>query len=86
MSAAVKVIAASDLALSPQNPVLSGSGDTIQFQATGGTGPYTFRSSKPEEGAIDPLTGFYEQLSFKNVTVTVTDSLGATDQAQVKVK
>jgi hypothetical protein len=88
VSARVTVISVSTLSLSPQNPILSGIGDTIQFQAKGGTGPgtYTFTSSKPNQGRIDPVTGFYEQLGLKNVTVTVTDGSGAKEDAIVKVK
>jgi hypothetical protein len=76
------------LSLYPQNPTVPGIGSTLQFQGTGGTGPgtYTFSSTKPQEGRIDPQTGFYKQVGVKNVQVIVTDASGATASTVVKVK
>jgi hypothetical protein len=87
-SATVTVIPVSTLSLKPQSPTVSAIGDTIQFEASGGTGPgtYTFTSGKPEQGSIDALTGYYVQLGVKNVTVTVTDAAGATANTVVKFK
>jgi hypothetical protein len=80
--------AATPLSLYPQNPTVPGAGSTLQFQASGGTGPgtYTFTSGKPEEGRIDLVTGFYEQIGIKNVKVIVTDASGATASTVVRVK
>jgi hypothetical protein len=90
VSATVIVIdpAATSLSLYPQNPTVPGTGSTLQFRAAGGTGPgtYTFTSGKPEEGRIDPVTGFYEQIGVKNVRVIVTDASGATAKTIVRVK
>ena len=88
VGATVIVIAASSLKLSPESPTVSAIGDTIQFEASGGTGldTYTFSSGKPDQGSIDPSTGYYVQLGVKNVVVTVHDASGATANTIVKFK
>jgi hypothetical protein len=88
LDATVSVIAVPALQLSPQSPTVSAIGDTIQFEASGGTGQgtFTFSSGKPDQGSIDPLTGYYVQLGTKNVVVTVTDANGATANTVVKFK
>jgi hypothetical protein len=88
VGATVNVIAASSLKLSPESPTVSAIGDTIQFEASGGTGPgtYTFSSGKPDQGRIDAATGYYVQLGVKNVVVTVQDASGAAANTIVKFK
>lgn len=88
VEATVIVIAASSLKLSPESPTVSAIGDTVQFEASGGTGSgtYIFSSGKPDQGRIDPSTGYYVQLGVKNVVVTVQDASGAAANTIVKFK
>jgi hypothetical protein len=87
VSAPVIVIPVSTLSLSPRNPILKRVGDTIQFVASGGTGPgtYIFSSSRPNHGEIDAATGYYLQRKKRNVKVTVRDASGAKAHTIVKV-
>jgi len=70
--------------LSPGSVTVSVLDDQVQFNASGGTSPYTYLTNKPEIGSIDPDTGLYTQLAAGNVVVTVVDSDGLKDNTLVR--
>jgi hypothetical protein len=72
--------------ITPNSVTVSVVGDTVQFTASGGTGPYTYSLNRPDIGSIDAATGLYTQLAAGPVLVTVADKDGLTDKARVKWK
>lgn len=69
------------LVLSPDAPMVTAVGDTVQFNATGGVPPYRYYSEPAGHGSIDPDTGLYKQRKAgpKDVWVWVQDSVGNKD-------
>jgi hypothetical protein len=86
VTATVKVTV-NPLTLFPIGPTVSAIRDTVQFKASGGTGPgtYTFTTGQEEEGTIDS-TGLYTQWGIRNNLVTVKDAAGSKVNRQVKFK
>jgi len=76
------------VALSPESPSTPPLG-TVDFDATGGSGVYTFAIQLPNNsgGTIVPATGVYIAGTTGSVvdTIRVTDSLGATKTTTVAV-
>jgi hypothetical protein len=72
--------------LFPTSAIVSVIGEELQFNASGGSPPYTYSSNKPDIGSVDPSTGLYRQLLAGNVVVTAADSGGLKDNTLVKWK
>jgi hypothetical protein len=61
-------------------------GDTTQFNASGGTGPYTWTSSDTTIGSIDSTSGLFTAAANGSCTVTGTDINGYRGYAAVIVQ
>jgi hypothetical protein len=75
--------------ISPSEAFLA-SEDTVTFQASGGTLPYTWINSNPGLGALAPLTETTAQFTasadtFGTATITLEDTAGQTGTATVTV-
>ena len=74
----------SELVVAPISVTVS-TGSTVQFSASGGTGPYTF-VVVTGAGTIDPESGLYTAPGVSSVDIVrVVDELGASSDAQVIV-
>ncbi|MBL1277832.1 MAG: S8 family serine peptidase [Ectothiorhodospiraceae bacterium] len=76
-SASVTVNDTAALAVTPNTANVS-VGQTLRFNASGGSAPYSWRSNNTSVAIIDPISGVLTGQSAGNTTVSVTDNANRT--------